>query len=214
MIFGQNVIGFSKPYQATPPTPEKYASTGPRPWGRGRIHTSRVSLDSLTRFNGAAPVGARKDCVIHQGASTGGGFNGAAPVGARKDRSVYLVRDWRQGASTGPRPWGRGRKSLVVVLDMTSGASTGPRPWGRGRHEGGIHRKNFGIVLQRGRARGGAEGAMVSDPLHRPLLLHRGRARGGAEGGIRRAAVSLCGFASTGPRPWGRGRPHGGTDAR
>ena len=182
MIFGQNVIGFSKPYQATPPTPEKYASTGPRPWGRGRIHTSRVSLDSLTRFNGAAPVGARKDCVIHQGASTGGGFNGAAPVGARKDRSVYLVRDWRQGASTGPRPWGRGRKSLVVVLDMTSGASTGPRPWGRGRHEGGIHRKNFGIVLQRGRARGGAEGAACAGC----------------------AAIHLG--ASTGPRPWGRGR--------
>ena len=184
----------------------------------------------MNSFNGAAPVGARKakavvphhrlHFLLQRGRARGGaegrlpqflldcvgdGFNGAAPVGARKEPSSHSSTS-SGGASTGPRPWGRGR----------------PPPSNTFR---------WCTPLQRGRARGGAEGPGPTESPWHPQWLQRGRARGGAEGrktscrpghgaqsfngaapvGARKVnwnwgGIGPCSRASTGPRPWGRGR--------
>jgi len=86
----------------------------------------------------------------------------------------------RNGASTGPRPRGRGMLVEKESTPTVNFASTGPRPRGRG---------------------------MMPPSRAMPIstMLQRGRARAGAEcaGACINVAEKL--FASTGPRPRGRG---------
>ena len=88
------------------------------------------------RFNGAAPVGARKEDWRKCDSAGGLGFNGAAPVGARKagNRRTRVVR---QKCFNGAAPVGARKDHLPHQTFLPCG-------W-----------------LQRGRARGGAEGELL-----------------------------------------------------
>ena len=133
------------------------------------------------RFNGAAPARARNGnhcpCAPLVGrASTGPRPRGRGMVG------IFDGTQIRREASTGPRPRGRGmwlradmhrsnarsfngaaparaRNGVMQLFASSSGgrASTGPRPGGRGMYNlAKLSTQGTGL-LQRGRARAGAE---------------------------------------------------------
>ncbi len=191
----------------------QYASTGPRPRGRGM--RSVAALPNHRRsFNGAAPARAR-NAAQHPPAAPVPvmlRFNGAAPARARngrrtqltpaagamtrmrsastgprpRGRGMRLTRGyWRAGrvqASTGPRPRGRGMPVDGCAPRQLAAASTGPRPRGRGMMLRAKADDPQLMVLQRGRARAGAECEAASiGRISRSLALQRGRARAGAE---------------------------------
>ena len=183
---------------------------------------------AISVFNGAAPARARNDASSPLPELPP--FNGAAPARARNVfRSLECSFIW-EPASTGPRPRGRGMapscrpKPAYVrfngaapararnVEDFTprtpceNCASTGPRPRGRGMNSNCIGCATVRNVLQRGRARAGAEcsptrtlvvgvslsfnGAAPARARNVSLrfgaglfarVLQRGRARAGAE---------------------------------
>ena len=183
---------------------------GPRPGGRGKALHPSMALAIFSRFNGAAPGGARK--------------------GGQRFRLRHRPR-----ASMGPRPGGRGKAVLIGIPLGVHRASMGPRPGGRGKAAGlfvhagrtysfngaapggarkggparyqsnGPHSFNgaapggarkahtatsfqyFRTPLQWGRARGGAERAGVQYYDAACKRLQWGRARGGAE-----SAVTIC----------------------
>ena len=85
-----------------------YASTGPRPRGRGNIISSR--------------------CLFHPKPKL---QRGRARAGA-EIWPVIVVHDEQHRASTGPRPRGRGNYALGRRAHVLLRASTGPRPRGRG----------------------------------------------------------------------------------
>ena len=128
-------------------------------------------------------------------------------------------------ASTGPRPRGRGWALKTGLNRLADAASTGPRPRGRG-WMCSITAATL-IVLQRGRARAGADGnaeqvartassrfngaapararmGLTSNLTECATWLQRGRARAGADGD-RTERTATASHASTGPRPRGRG---------
>ena len=155
-------------------------------------------------FNGAAPARARNGDEQYK-QKLRRCFNGAAPARARNEcygNPIHVLK-----ASTGPRPRGRGmvRRGRLTSsrrrgfngaapararnatasrhrAQARQSASTGPRPRGRGMYAvTGNVRRHF-AMLQRGRARAGAE---CHDLQFRP--------------------IARPDRASTGPRPRGRG---------
>ena len=184
----------------------KGASTGPRPRGRGMSIWLPLRYARRSRFNGAAPARARNGCdrllpharqlQLQRGRARAGaewdllpvrcclnslGFNGAAPARARNEEEFELLTKYMAVASTGPRPRGRG---MTIRSEVISSSQT---------------------LLQRGRARAGAECSPKRNPRQTPRRLQRGRARAGAECGANSPLASHPGGASTGPRPRGRG---------
>ena len=131
-------------------------------------------------FNGAAPARARKLGLLNFNRRTAQRFNGAAPARARKC-AISAQKAGAHIASTGPRPRGRGNLGDILIMPVLmlrfngaapararkSGqrhqargkflASTGPRPRGRGNYTEPDTSLSSGAVLQRGRARAGAE---------------------------------------------------------
>jgi len=107
-------------------------------------------------------------------------------------------------ASTGPRPRGRGWWSRVSLVSGNESASTGPRPRGRGWGMGSPLRSVF-PVLQRGRARAGADGV----PELQAIRSYPAGFNGAAPARARMADHAMAPpdgvLASTGPRPRGRG---------
>ncbi len=161
------------------------ASTGPRPRGRGMESQFQRRRMARTSFNGAAPARARNGLV------------------------ALDVLDRRDMASTGPRPRGRGMASGQSGVSAAVSCFNGAAP-ARARNGMwyGLTPVEAVAVLQRGRARAGAECEYKMLRYHerRQLVLQRGRARAGAEWTIAAAGFKACGFvASTGPRPRGRG---------
>ena len=191
---------------------EMDASTGPRPRGRGMHHSSDCNGDSIVRLQrGRARAGAECERTVAEGqaaialqrgraragaecldlgklfGSLVGRFNGAAPARARNAPHLYTTRLELHTASTGPRPRGRGMcKGSLVFLVLT-------------------------CMLQRGRARAGAEcTTILARALNLPPSLQRGRARAGAECANSSNKRLSRPSASTGPRPRGRGMPCAG----
>ncbi len=141
--------------RAAPRPRQELASLGPRPEGRGNRGQRRQRVSRYTRFNGAAPRGARKYRPPHGRGKARSRFNGAAPRGARKCHRAARA-DKRPDASMGPRPEGRGNMEpeewagpyqtlqwgraprgaeMPALLAPARGgdpASMGPRPEGRG----------------------------------------------------------------------------------
>ena len=135
------------------------ASTGPRPRGRGMLlNMPIVQPANCIASTGPRPRGRgmrRAERLSVQDCCEG--FNGAAPARARNACRSHFGATSNQLASTGPRPRGRGMR------------------------------------------------ANPSLELRLPIMLQRGRARAGAE--CRHASIGEFDqpFASTGPRPRGRG---------
>ena len=206
-----------------------HASTGPRPWGRGRVPQSNTDGSITIASTGPRPWGRGRRADFRQyhrrnAASTGPRPWGRGRIETRwrchpatqastgprpggRGRAIKLIpAASRHLASTGPRPWGRGRPPPGRLPARPVGASTGPRPWGRGRMEATVFPVSAGPASTgprpwgRGRARN--HGRLASQ--HR--RLQRGRARGGAEGRLDCWRRDFDCAASTGPRPWGRGR--------
>ncbi len=153
---------------------------------------------------------------------------GRARLGAESANTTARPPAGRR-ASTGPRPVGRGEPPLEAGHPSVQRASTGPRPVGRGEVTSAPLADTTAAVLQRGRARLGAEstvnlhgefdnhalqrgrarvGAERGQRCARPFAepsLQRGRARLGAESTLKIMKGSTHSTASTGPRPVGRG---------
>ena len=108
-------------------------------------------------------------------------------------------------ASTGPRPRGRGMPFGKCGVGFRCVASTGPRPRGRGMPVLTVN-QFIRVMLQRGRARAGAECAPCKDNAGPTASGFNGAAPARARNAIffvpPRAVLR---FASTGPRPRGRG---------
>jgi len=183
------------------------ASTGPRPRGRGWVVAMIPVSALLTRLQrGRARAGADGPASPTPRSSLPPRFNGAAPARARM---------------------GNGFISCGACVHL---ASTGPRPRGRGWEPVCRQRHRRVVVLQRGRARAGADGGATATITSAALPGFNGaapaRARmgrwmgagwwgwrcfnGAAPARARMAALrdgqnpaSL--HASTGPRPRGRG---------
>src|SRR5437660_926354 len=108
-------------------------------------------------------------------------------------------------ASTEPRPRGRGVRVRPFIGVRRLLASTEPRPRGRGVSSGWHQRFVTPPSLQRSRARAGAEWADHVAVKLGGILLQRSRARAGAECDSILDACLLQLYASTEPRPRGRG---------
>src|SRR5207302_135502 len=109
--------------------------TGPRPRGRGIPLLVRASFPRSDCFNGAAPARARNLAGPPDSHFITSCFNGAAPARARNHGSAWPTATPNL-ASTGPRPRGRGIKNERAASPLLQ-------------------------ELQRGRARAGAESALV-----------------------------------------------------
>ena len=208
------------------------ASMGPRPCGRGNRRGAPVLADGQKRFNGAAPLRARKRCSFRTVSRLSPCFNGAAPLRARK-RFIEDAIDLHGGASMGPRPCGRGNGGHVSQKLRHAYASMGPRPCGRGnclRSAIRCARR----ALQWGRALAGAETRPPGPRMCLPRCSFNGaaplRARKHAyrirstpnQGSFNGAAplrarkpeeaellLAHRTVASMGPRPCGRGNRQG-----
>ena len=149
------------------------------------IRVPRIRKRTPSRFNGAAPARARnatENCVAM--ARNACRFNGAAPARARNGRAAQRIGS-SPYASTGPRPRGRGMRVPSVQPQGRVSGFNGAAP-ARARND---RPENLG--LQPG------------------LLLQRGRARAGAECWLNGVPYVTCQTdASTGPRPRGRGMFH------
>ena len=159
----------------------RVASTGPRPRGRG-MRTGRFFFRRKTSgFNGAAPARARNEA---------GRIGGARGVGE---------------ASTGPRPRGRG---MAVILILGAGMLMGFNGAAPARARNDLFK--FPAPLQQTRFNGAAPARARNGVSAVTLsisdgVLQRGRARAGAECRGNRPGCSAVKVASTGPRPRGRG---------
>ncbi len=184
------------------------ASTGPRPGGRGISPRWTARLRPQTRFNGAAPRGARNCKSASSARAADTRFNGAAPRGARNSGMGRVVRGRLAGASTGPRPGGRGIHRRNSHQVHRASGFNGAAPRGA---------RNFGGDGGNGRVLGGA--STGPRPGGRGILVREvsapsedtastGPRPGGR--GIRACAGAgrLIRLASTGPRPGGRGIAH------
>ena len=109
-------------------------------------------------------------------------------------------------ASTGPRPCGRGRRDIFLYPVQSAPASTGPRPCGRGRDQLENQMKQHRLASTGPRPCGRGRISKRYAPVFHRRMLQRGRARAGAEGRCRTKNHSAIHRASTGPRPCGRGR--------
>jgi len=132
-------------------------------------------------------------------------FNGAAPARARNVGDQAGFDGTVLAASTGPRPRGRGMKRINRPKTRTHLCFNGAAP-ARARNAASLSRiSSIFSMLQRGRARAGAECfgagigmvcagqastgprprgrgmALVYDRFVTPFVLQRGRARAGAE---------------------------------
>ena len=134
------------------------------------------------RFNGAAPARARNAPFQLRNLQPLFRFNGAAPARARNE-------------------W-----AIDVPSNFMALASTGPRPRGRGMWNSKPKSQNSKYMLQRGRARAGAEcRQQCPDHTPRPGASTGPRPRGrGMAPVVVPAPIAALG-ASTGPRPRGRG---------
>ena len=92
-----------------------------------------------------------------------------------------ILCDPRHAASTGPRPRGRGNSTAPTATRRDCGSFNGAAPARARKFLNPGRCCSIWYVLQRGRARAGAEirrAAHINAPLR---LLQRGRARAGAE---------------------------------
>ena len=169
------------------PRPPKLimTSTGPRPRGRGMAATTSSPTPSTSLQRGRARAGA--EWVVQSGVTKQNcHFNGAAPARARNGQLWNDPRR-RDYTSTGPRPRGRGMDSYEHALASSSLTSTGPRPRGRGMNAKIAHSQLVPIILQRGRARAGAE----CQPRRPPPPLRRRDFNGAAPARARNVDVSI-----------------------
>ncbi len=208
------------------------ASTGPRLVGRGNAIKAILNRFLLSRFNGAAPCGARKflchfqifgltsglqrgralwGAEIHSPAAPASGsrcrFNGAAPCGARK----YVGHE-RRGRDdfgfNGAAPCGARKSDGVRPRAVQRPfASTGPRLVGRGNRP-----PILGLGRRLASFNGAAPCGARKSTRHQSLLSPPSQ----ASTGPRLVGRGNCGrrrncceapTASTGPRLVGRGNP-------
>ena len=136
---------------------EGVASTGPRPRGRGMLIIFRPLFGRELCFNGAAPARARN------GSGSGGigrrrtGFNGAAPARARNDAATPVAPTSARRASTGPRPRGRGMRTISLWETPAAYRFNGAAPARARNAPSALKSQPSNLMLQRGRARAGAE---------------------------------------------------------
>ena len=159
------------------------ASTGPRPRGRGMEVWTGLDERASVRFNGAAPARARNadGSRLPSVGLLEPSFNGAAPARARNDRMAGEPVPAATGASTGPRPRGRGMVARAVM------PTTARRMLQRGRARAGAEWTDLDLQPQSASRFNGAAPARArnartgSTELMVPSGLQRGRARAGAE---------------------------------
>ena len=188
-----------------PSTRDRFNGAAP---GRAR-NELRLALDAIVRQmlqRGRARAGA--ECGLQQWShSRGARFNGAAPARARNGRRWWEPGGGRHcfnGAAPARARNGLGRK--LQGIDSLRAASTGPRPRGRGMQASPARGEERGELLQRGRARAGAECGASLQEDEAEILGFNGAAPARARNGrccqtwLRSTVV-----ASTGPRPRGRG---------
>ncbi len=162
------------------------ASTGPRPRGRGILAAASSLSSELSASTGPRPRGRGisrrwRRCAGCRRASTG-----PRPRGRGITRSMMKCFCFQTGASTGPRPRGRGIKGQANPIYSRSPCFNGAAPaWARNCRNKLFHSQRK-RMLQRGRARVGAELSAIYMASKMDVLLQRGRARVGAEFGYNR----------------------------
>ncbi len=133
------------------------ASTGPHPCGRGRRCRPCPSSRTPARFNGAAPLRARKAGAIYPSGSTGTKLQRGRTLAGAEGKTRKSWACWMPGLQRGrtlagaeglaaevvahpPITLQRGRTlagaegiDAEVLADKAREASTGPHPCGRGR---------------------------------------------------------------------------------
>ena len=185
---------------------ELQASMGPRPDGRGRPGSRRITVARTSSFNGAAAGWPRKAFANGRRRRRGRSFNGAAAGWPRKadfsgnGQRACLMLQWGRGRMAAEGYKERGEEKLDWGFN---GAAAGwPRKDGR-RHvlrdlkpsfngaAAGWPRKGAVEVvrlalggLQWGRGRMAAEGLIAADRRRRLHRLQWGRGRMAAEGSI------------------------------
>ena len=142
-------------------------------------------------------------------------FNGAAPLRARKRLLPGYGAVDNRSASMGPRPCGRGNQSLPSMEPLVDGGFNGAAPLRARKLRSPLQAATSKYKLQWGRALAGAETRYGQERRRRAAgQLQWGRALAGAETFLPSPTLYPGCGASMGPRPCGRGNPGHRTNTR
>ncbi len=202
--------------------------------GRARVGAElRRKSRSTSRWEklqrGRARVGAEFASVFHGNVIGARGFNGAAPAWARNSSRADSSKLVESGFNGAAPAWARNSCGWTNSNAPIKEASTGPRPRGRGIRQHHQLPMHPACRLQRGRARVGAEFGVFAhargrergfngaapawarnSPSRSPPSISsnsfNGAAPAWARNFIYQCRAWICRlYASTGPRPRGRG---------